>query len=130
MDHTYKFHLGLSYLQLNEFEKAEATFAEDLQEQVEQWGKDGEHHLDLFYFGISKYEQGKCEEAIEAFNKALNLYPTFAEVQYYKAICLYKLKRQDEAMALMESARANGKAGNTINEDNVIYERYPYQVRW
>ncbi len=33
-------------------------------------------------------------------------------------------------MALMESAQANGKAGNTINEDNVIYERYPYQVRW
>ena len=36
MDHTYKFHIGLSYLQLNEFEKAEAIFEEDLREQVEQ----------------------------------------------------------------------------------------------
>lgn len=130
MDHTYKFHIGLSYLQLNEFEKAEAIFAEDLKEQVIQWGEDGEHHLDLFYYGISKYEQGKCEEAIEIFDKALKIYPTFAEVQYYKAVCLYKMGKQEEAMGLMDTARTNGKAGNTINEDNVIYERYPYQVRW
>ena len=130
MDHTYKFHIGLSYLQLNEFEKAEAIFAEDLQEQVEQWGEDGEHHLDLFYYGVSKYELGKCEEALKIFNKALKIYPTFAEVQYHKAICLYKLGKQEEAKKLMATAQENGKAGNTINEDNVIYERYPYQVRW
>lgn len=130
MDHTYKFHIGLSYLQLNQFTKAETIFAEDLKDQVEQWGEDGEHHLDLFYFGISKYELGKCEEAIEVFDKALKIYPTFAEVQYYKALCLYKLNKQQEAMTLMEVARANGEAGNTINEDNVVYERYPYQVRW
>lgn len=130
MDHTYKFHIALSHLQLNHFEKAESIFAEDLKEQVEQWGEDGEHHLDLFYYGITKYEQGKYEEAIEVFDKALKLYPTFAEVQYYKAICFYRLDKQEEARTLMESAQANGKAGNTINEDNVIYERYPYQVRW
>lgn len=130
MDHTYKFHIGLSYLQLNEFQKAEAIFEEDLREQREQWGEDGEHHLDLFYFGLSKYEQGKYETAIEIFDKALNIYPTFADVQYYKAICLYKLEKQKEAMELMVSAQTNGKAGNTINEDNVIYETYPYQVRW
>lgn len=130
MDHTYKFHIGLSHLQLNEFEKAEAIFEEDLKEQVEQWGEDGEHHLDLFYYGISKYEQGKWEEAIEVFNKALKIYPTFAEVQYYKAVCLMKLEKGQEAMALIEIAEENGEAGNTINEDNVIYERYPYQVRW
>lgn len=130
MDHTYKFHMGLSHLQLNEFEKAEAIFEEDLKEQVEQWGEDGEHHLDLFYYGISKFEQGKSEEAIEVLDKALKIYPTFAEVQYYKAICLYRQDKQEEAKTLMESAQANGKAGNTINEDNVIYERYPYQVRW
>ena len=130
MDHTYKFHIGLSYLQLNEFDKAEAIFAEDLEEQVEQWGENGEHHLDLFYFGISKYEQGKWKEAIEVFDKALKIYPTFAEVQYYKAVCLSKLERQVEAIELIETAETNGEKGNTINEDNVIYERYPYQVRW
>lgn len=130
MDHTYKFHIGLSYLQLNEFEKAEAIFSEDLNEQAEQWGVDGQHHLDLFYFGISKYEQGKWKDAIAVFDKALEIYPTFAEVQYYKAVCLMKLKKQDEAKELIKLAEVNGRAGNTINEDNVIYERYPYQVRW
>ena len=130
MDHSFKFHIALSYLQLNEFEKAETIFAEDLKEQEKQWGEDGQHHLDLFYYGISKYEQGKWEDAIRVFEKALTIYPKFAEVQYYKAVCLIKLNRQDEAVELMKLAEKNAWAGNTINEDNVIYERYPYQVRW
>ena len=48
MDHTYNFHIALSYLQLNEFEKAAKIFAKDIEEQVTQWGEDGYHHLDLF----------------------------------------------------------------------------------
>lgn len=130
MDHTYKFHIALSYLQLNDFEKAESIFAEDIKEQREEWGEDGAHHLDLFYYGISKYEQGKYEEAIAEFNQALKLYPDFAEVQYYKSFSLMYLGREAEAMELYETARENGLAGNTINEDNVIYERYPYQLQW
>src|SRR5690606_17320522 len=130
MDHSYKFHVGLSYLQLDQFDKAEIIFAEDLQEQAEQWGEDGQHHLDLFYFGISKYEQGKPEEAMIEFDKALKIYPKFSDAQYYKAMCLYRLQRREEASELMALAKTNGLAGNTINEDNVIYERYPYQVRW
>ena len=130
MDHTYKFHMALSHLQLNEFKEAEKIFSEDLKEQREQWGKSGEHHLDLFYYGISQYEQGKWKEAITQFDRALSLYPSFAEVQYYKAVWLIKLDRQTEAMALIRKAKKNGRAGNTINEDNAIYERYPYQVRW
>ena len=130
MDHTYKFHMALSHLQLNEFKEAEKIFSEDLKEQREQWGENGEHHLDLFYYGISKYEQGKWKEAITQFDRALGIYPTFAEVQYYKAVCLIKLDRQTEAIALIDKAEKNGRAGNTINEDNVVYERYPYQVRW
>ena len=61
MDHTYNFYIGLSYLQLNEFEKAEQIFKEDIATQVENnWV----HHLDLFYYGISKFEQEKWKEAI------------------------------------------------------------------
>lgn len=61
---------------------------------------------------------------------ALEIYPTFSDVQAYKAICLHKLGRKEEAAELNKQAELNGKAGNTINEDNVIYERYPYQIRW
>lgn len=128
MDHTFKFHIALSLLQLNRFAEAEAVFAEDIGEQVAEWRES--HHLDLFYFGISKYEQGNYEGAIVEFDRALVIYPEFAEVQYYKYVCLMNLGRTEEAKLFLVSAEKNGRAGNTINEDNVIYERYPYQVRW
>ncbi len=128
MDHTYKFHIALSYLQLNEFEKAEKIFSEDIQEQISKF-KDA-HFLDLFYYGITKYELGKWEEAIEQFDKSLETYPTFAEVLLYKGICLARLERHEEAEALVKLARVEGEKGNTFNEDNAIYEMYPYQFQW
>lgn len=130
MDHSYDFHIALSYLQLNEFEKAEKIFKLDHEKQLAENGENWLHHLDLFYYGISKYELGKFDEAIELFDLALKKYPQFSDVQYYKAICLYKMGNIEEGKALMEVAKTNGKQGYTINEDNSIYERYPYQVRW
>ncbi|MDO6761851.1 tetratricopeptide repeat protein [Tamlana sp. 2_MG-2023] len=130
MDHTYDFHIALSYLQLNEFKKAEQIFKIDYEKQLSEHGKDWLHPVDLFYYGISKYEQGKYQEAIELFDLALELYSQFSDVQYYKAICLSKIGKVDEAQKLIKLAKINGEKGFTINEDNVIYERYPYQVRW
>ena len=130
MDHSYDFYIGLSYLQLNKFETAEAYFQKDYEYQISEKGEDWLHHLDLFYFGISKYEQKKYTEAIELFDKALNIYPTFSEVQIYKSYCLRKIGKIKEADALLKLGEINGRNGNTINEDNVIYERYPYQLRW
>jgi tetratricopeptide (TPR) repeat protein len=127
MDHTYKFYIALSHLQLNEFEKAEKIFAEDIQAQAKTgWS----HQLDLFYYGISLFEQQKWEEAIEQFDKSLELYPKFADAQFYKAQALARLGKIEKARAVSQKAKENGKAGNTVNEDNAIYERYPYQVRW
>ena len=130
MDHTYDFHIALSYLQLNEFETAEAIFKIDHEKQLAQHGKDWLHPVDLFYHGISKFEQQKYEEAVELFDLALDIHDKFSDVQYYKAICLGKIGKFDEAEELMEIAEFNGKQGYSFNEDNVIYERYPYQVRW
>ena len=130
MDHTYNFHIALSYLQLNEFEKAENIFKKDYKKQLSAHGKDWLHPVDLFYYGISKYEQGKYEEAIELFDLALEIHHQFSDVQYYKALCLLKLEVFNEAQELMEIAKINGKQGFSFNEDNAIYERYPYQVRW
>jgi tetratricopeptide (TPR) repeat protein len=128
MDHTYNFHRALCYLQLNEFEKAEAIFDEDIKDQVKRLGE--AHFIDSFYYGLSKYEQGKWEEAIRAFDKTLKPYPTFAEVLYYKALCLARLNRFEEADLAWSDAVKNGALGNTFNESNSIYEKYPYQVRW
>jgi tetratricopeptide (TPR) repeat protein len=130
MDHTYDFYIGLSYLQLNEFEKAEQIFKQDYEYQLKDKGEDWLHHLDLFYYGISKYEQKDYLGAIEIFDKALKVYPDFSEVQIFKADCLRKIGKTKEAKELQKLGEINGRNGNTINEDNVIYERYPYQIRW
>lgn len=130
MDHTYDFHIALSYLQLNEFEKAEAIFKIDHEKQLAEHGADWLHPVDLFYYGISKFELHKYQEAIDLFDLALGIHNKFSDVQYYKVLCLDKLGKFDEADELMEIAEFNGKLGYSFNEDNVIYERYPYQVRW
>ena len=71
-DHTYQFHIALCYLQLNEYKKAEAIFKTDIIAQEKQWGE--AHFLDIFYYGISLYEQGMWEEAILQFDKSLEQY--------------------------------------------------------
>jgi tetratricopeptide (TPR) repeat protein len=130
MDHSYDFHIALSYLQLNEFKKAEQIFKIDYEKQLSEHGEDWLHPVDLFYYGISKYEQGKYKEAIELFDLALKIHAQFSDAQYYKAMCLGKIGKGAEAQELMKIAKINGKQGFTFNEDNVIYERYPYQIRW
>lgn len=130
MDHSYNFYIALSYLQLNQFEKAEKLFKEDYEKTIKENGKGWLHHLDLFYYGISKYEQKEYEEAIELFDQALEIYPQFSDVQYYKAKILYKIGKTKEGESLYKKAKENAVKGYSINEDNVVYERYPYQIRW
>ncbi|HET8886267.1 MAG TPA: tetratricopeptide repeat protein [Salinimicrobium sp.] len=130
MDHSYDFYIGLSFLQLNEFKKAEEIFQKDYEYTLKNKDEDWLHHLDLFYFGMSRYEQKNYTGAIEMFDKALAIYPDFSEVQIYKAYALQKLGNVAEASELFKIGKENGRNGNTINEDNVIYERYPYQIRW
>ncbi|WP_148264588.1 tetratricopeptide repeat protein [Christiangramia forsetii] len=130
MDHSYNFYIALSYLQLNEFEKAEGIFEKDYHKTIQENKEGWLHHLDLFYYGISKYEQKKYEEALELFDKALEIYPQFSDVQYYKAKILYKLGKPNEGQSIYKDAKENADKGYSINEDNAIYERYPYQVRW
>jgi tetratricopeptide (TPR) repeat protein len=127
-DHSYAFYMGISYLQLNEFKKAETIFKTDIEDQTKRMGE--AHFLDLFYFGISKYEQQKWEEAIAEFDKSLKQYPNFSDVQFYKAICLARLGKNDEAEIIFTKAKQDAKSGYTINEANAIYETYPYKIRW
>lgn len=130
MDHSYTFYIALNKIQLNQFKEAKVLLETEIERQKKAQGEDWVHHLDLFYLGISRYEQNEYEGAIKAFDKALKLYPEFSDAQMYKAICLRKLGQTDEATSLRKIAQKNGKDGYTINEDNAIYEQYPYQIRW
>jgi len=130
MDHTYNFYIGLSYLQLDEFEKAQTYFQADYDSIMAADRANWLHHLDLFYYGISAFELGNNEEALNIFDQALELYPTFSDVQFYQARCYAKLGEKDSAEVLFFRAKENASLGYTINEDGAVYERYPYQVRW
>jgi len=129
MDHTYYFYIGISYLQLNEFEKAKSFLEKSVHQIETESGRDWVHYLDLMYLGITKMELTAYEEAILDFDEALLQYENFSDVKYYKAICLYSLGKNEEGKKLVEEAKKDLINGNTINEDNVIYERYPYQIR-
>ena len=129
MDHTYNFYIGLCYLQLNEYVKAEQLFKEYIDDIFKN--RQGlEHPTALFYYGIAKYELKKLDEAIVEFNKALKIYPNFSDVKYYKAICLAKLGKVEEYKILMKESEQDARKGYTINEDNTVYETYPYQKKW
>ena len=129
MDYTYGFYIGLSYLQLNEYKKAE-KYLKEYVEDLYQNRQKLEHPTALFYYGIAKYEQQKWQEAIIEFDKALKIFPNFSDVKIYKSICLEYLCKEDEAKILLEEGKNDGKNGYTINEYNVIYETYPYQLIW
>ncbi len=130
MEHSYDFYIALSYLQLNAFEKAEQIFEHDINSMLNKKGKEWLHPLELFYWGITLMEQKKYNEAIEKMNNALELYPKFSEALHYKSNCLKKIGQNDQATLLKEQAKKYGIQGYTINDDNVIHVKYPYQIFW
>lgn len=84
-----------------------------------------------FYQGIAKYELKKWDEAIAIFDKAIKIYPQFSDAKYYKAICLRKqAKPKEEIIALVGAAKEDAAKGFSINEDNTVYETYPYQIKF
>lgn len=130
MDHSFDFYIGLSYLQLNEFKKAEEIFQRDFEYIIGTKGENWLHYLDLYYYGITEYEQGKYHEAIEHFNMALKIYPNFSDAQFFKAECLKRIGKKEESNYFLNQAKVNAQKGNTINEANAKYETYPYHTRW
>lgn len=130
MDHTFNWHIGLCYLQLNQFDSAELYFKKSIHFRTKKWGQ--AHHLEHFYLGIVHMEKAQFDLAIEQFDLALKLYSQFSDVQYYKAKILRQMGKKEEAKLLIDSALQNLKKGMSINEDTSYYEDYPYQIkqRW
>ncbi len=129
MDHTYYFYIGISHLQLNQFEKAKENLEKSIKQTQADGGDGWVHYLDLLYLGIATMELGDYENAILHFNKALAAYDRFSDAKFYKGRCLYLLGNSEKAKQYILEAKEDLLNGFTINEDNVIYERYPYQLR-
>jgi len=128
MDHEFDFYLGICYLQLNQFDSAETLFTRCIEKEKIRNGETWVHYMNWFYKGIALMEKGSYAKSIDCFDHAIGLYKRFSDAKYYKAICHYRLKDSEKALALFKEAQADLKEGYTINEDNVIYETYPHQV--
>ncbi len=126
MDHTYEFYKGLCYLQLNKFDSAEFLIEKCIKEELKE--RNDAHHLHWFYSGVVQFEKENYDEAIKSFDGALKVYPQFSDIQFYKALCLKEQNQLKQAIELLLSAKQNLQKGYTINEDNALYEVYPYQI--
>jgi tetratricopeptide (TPR) repeat protein len=127
MDHSYKFYSALCLLQLKRFSEAEKLLIEDTEYVHKTRGETWVHHLDLLYLGIVQLQLKKFEQSVATFDKTLKLYPQFSEAHYYKASAQKALGDAGYTTAL-KNAQSFFKQGHTINEDNAIYEKYPFQL--
>jgi tetratricopeptide (TPR) repeat protein len=128
MDHEYAFYMGLCYLQLEEYDSAEACFTQCIAND-RALSSGWVHYMHTFYLGVTQYVEGHFAHAIESFDLAIATYPRFSDAKYYKALCLLKTGQDQLARGILLEARDDAREGLTINEDNAIYERYPYQIR-
>ena len=102
MDHSYDFYLGLCYLGLTQYDKAEELFSNYVDKQFAEDGEQWINPTSLFYLGISLYELEKYEEAIVVFDRALILYNNFSDVKFYKSVCLMKLGREVQSSKIYD----------------------------
>lgn len=130
MDHTYNFYIALDYLQLNQFENAKKFLLKSKEQQFKDFPNDPPeeacHYMDWFYMGVVEYELKNYEKAIENFDTSLKVYKNFGDAFYYKGISQYYSGKKEEGEKTIELAWKNNQ--NTINEDQVYYVVYPYQV--
>lgn len=129
MDHSYDFYIGLCYLQLGDFSKSLDYLEKSIEQTRKTSGENWIHFLDLFYAGIATQELNRHKEAIQYFDKALKSYPNFSDAKYYKALSLFRTDQLDLAEKTLADCEVEFKKGYTINEDNAIYEKYPYQIK-
>lgn len=125
MDHPYSFWIGLCYLQLNEFDKAQKFIEKSI-----AFGQKNNfvNPYELFYLGIIEYEKGNYQNAINNLNKSLEQYEKFSDAKYYKALSLINLNKKEEGEILLLEAQKDFKNGFSFNEGNSLYEQFPYQV--
>ena len=83
----------------------------------------------MFYAGIAAQELNQHKEAIQYFDAALKSYSNFSDAKYYKSLSLFRIEQFDIAEKTLNECELDFKSGYTINEDNAMYEKYPYQIK-
>jgi tetratricopeptide (TPR) repeat protein len=126
MDHSFDFYRALCYLQLNQLDSALVYSTISIERDEKTFKK--AHYLEYFYKGIILMEQGKYLNAIETLDLSIGEYPQFSDAWYYKSLIYRFLKEKESSEVCFKNAKEFFQKGYTINEDNVYYELYPYQI--
>ncbi|MFN6327303.1 MAG: tetratricopeptide repeat protein [Chitinophagales bacterium] len=128
MDHSYEFYKGLCYLQLNNLDSAEYFIDKTVKDEMKGRSFEYTHYLHWFYLGIIKYEREDYYNANIYFDNCLKLYSQLPDALYYKAYCKKSKIGEAEFIKQLEIALSFANKGYSINEDNALYEPYPYQI--
>ncbi len=128
MDHPCSYYMGLSYLQLNNLDSAKFYLAKALDFERLTKSEGFLSTTNWFYLAVIEYEQTHWEAAISLFDKTLELYSSFPEAKYYKALCLNELGKKAQAKILLREAEAEYHSEYLFPEYNAVYEKYPYSI--
>jgi tetratricopeptide (TPR) repeat protein len=128
MDHTYPFYKGLCNLELKNFYEAEVNFKKDIALQQKNIKELAVHFNSLLYIGILYYEIGDSIKAQEYLTKCLSIYKQLPEANYYLALVFKRQGKISEGQKLLQAAKEFMREGYRLNEGNIFYVNYPYQI--
>lgn len=124
MDHSYHFYIAISYLKLGLLDSTAKYINICLAKPKEKL-----HYLDWYYAGILKLYQNELETSLIYFDNALSEYSHLSDANYYKGLVLKRLNKKEESFKCLLQAKEDNRLGYSLNEDNMVYVDYPFQVR-
>jgi TolA-binding protein len=128
MDHGFYFYLGICYLKLGNYAEASFNFYNDFSEQQHGDSTREIHYNSLLYMGITKMEARNLDSAEYWLSKSLHIYPQLPEANYYLSVVYRSENKTTQEKNCLELARKFIQDGYRMNEDNMYYVNYPYQI--
>ncbi len=128
MDHTYFFYEGLCDLELGNYLRAGDDFKQDI--FIQQGGDKTKavHFNTLLYAGILYYLIGNDDKAKEYLLECLDLYRQSPDANYYLALVYKREHDRTRKDQYLQIARQSIGQKYGLNEDNVYYAYYPFQI--
>lgn len=128
MDHTYPFFEGLCYLKMGDYARAEQALQRDRALQKSSIAEADIHFNSLFYAGVLYWKMGRYALAGQYLRRCLHQYAQHPDANYYLGLTYRAQRREAAGRTRLQFALQCLAKGYQLNEDNTIYENYPYQI--
>ncbi len=128
MDHTFFFYIGLSYLELKNYKRAEEALQQDV--AIETGGDTAQsiHFNTAFYLGVLYYEMKNDALARKYLLQCLHTYEQHPDANYYLGLLYKRKKNKALAAKYLLNAKKSFVDKYKINEGNLFYAYYPHEV--